>query len=210
MLWYSYHAVTYMRYTIVGLGNPGEEYAQTRHNIGRRAVAYFAYMHGVDESSDWKADKVLRAQKAKVTSDIDAVVVLPDTFMNKSGLAVKPLITSEKAAARLVVVYDDMDLPFGTMRIKVGGSSGGHRGVESIIRSIKTKEFIRVRIGIAPTTPMGKIKKPKGEDAVLDFLMSPLSKKEQPVFDGETLKKINEAIEIIAQGDVPRAMNLFN
>lgn len=202
-----------MRYTIVGLGNPGEEYAATRHNTGRRAVAYFAHAHGLDASSGWKADKVLKAQKAKVSGGdvgIDAVLLLPDTFMNKSGLAIKPLITSEKVAARLVVVYDDVDLPFGTMRIKFGGSSGGHRGVESVIRSIKTKDFIRVRIGIAPTTPTGKAKKPKGEDAVLNFLMSPFSKKEQAVFEEEVLKKINEALELITQGELARAMNQFN
>lgn len=196
-----------MQYTIVGLGNPGAEYEMTRHNTGRRAVMHFADVH---KAVDWKTDKTLKAQKSKLkTNNRDAILLLPDTYMNKSGTAIKSLITTEKKAARLVVVYDDLDLPFGKIRIKFGGSAGGHRGMESVIRSIKTKDFIRVRIGIAPTTPSGKLKKPQGEKAVLDFLMSPFSKKEER----ETMAifaQVSDALCFIVEGEIARAMNQFN
>lgn len=196
-----------MQYILVGLGNPGIEYEMTRHNTGRRAVMYFAHTH---EADTWKADKILKAQKNKIKNEtLDTLLVLPDTYMNKSGTALKTLITSEKKAARLVVVYDDLDLPFGKLRIKRGGSAGGHRGMESVIRSIKTKDFIRVRIGIAPTTPSGKLKKPKGENAVLDFLMSPFSKKEEAQLS-DIFGKVNEALDLIVRDDSARAMNQFN
>ena len=196
-----------MHYIIVGLGNPGVDYEATRHNTGRRAVMHFAH---AQEAVDWKTDKTLKAQKNKIKSDIcNATLLLPDTYMNKSGTALKSLITSEKKAARLVIVYDDLDLPFGKLRIKFGGSAGGHRGMESVIRSIKTKDFIRVRIGIAPTTPSGKLKKPQGEKAVLDFLMSPFSKKEEQEID-VVFGRVSEALSLIVQGDIARAMNQFN
>lgn len=196
-----------MHYIIVGLGNPGVDYEATRHNTGRRAVMHFAH---AQEAVDWKTDKTLKAQKNKIKSDIcNATLLLPDTYMNKSGTALKSLITSEKKAARLVIVYDDLDLPFGKLRIKFGGSAGGHRGMESVIRSIKTKDFIRVRIGIAPTTPSGKLKKPQGEKAVLDFLMSPFSKKEEQEID-VVFGRVSEALSLIVQGDIARAMNQYN
>lgn len=196
-----------MHYIIVGLGNPGVDYEATRHNTGRRAVMHFAH---AQEAVDWKTDKTLKAQKNKIKSDIcNATLLLPDTYMNKSGTALKSLITSEKKAARLVIVYDDLDLPFGKLRIKFGGSAGGHRGMESVIRSIKTKDFIRVRIGIAPTTPSGKLKKPQGEKAVLDFLMSPFSKKEEQEID-VVFGRVSEALGLIVQDDIARAMNQYN
>ena len=196
-----------MHYIIVGLGNPGVDYEATRHNTGRRAVMHFAH---AQEATDWKSDKVLKAQKNKIKSDAcDATLLLPDTYMNKSGTALKSLITSEKKAARLVVVYDDLDLPFGKLRIKFGGSAGGHRGMESVIRSIKTKDFIRLRIGIAPTTPSGKLKKPQGEKAVLDFLMSPFSKKEEQEMD-TVFGRVSEALGLIVQDGLAQAMNQFN
>ncbi len=196
-----------MHYIIVGLGNPGVDYEATRHNTGRRAVMHFAH---AQEAVDWKTDKTLKAQKNKIKSDIcNATLLLPDTYMNKSGTALKSLITSEKKAARLVVVYDDLDLPFGKLRIKFGGSAGGHRGMESVIRSIKTKDFIRLRIGIAPTTPSGKLKKPQGEKAVLDFLMSPFSKKEEQEMD-TVFGRVSEALGLIVQDGLAQAMNQFN
>lgn len=182
------HDTCHMAYTIVGLGNPGEEYRGTRHNVGRMAVEYLAARHGV---SEWRFDKKLNALRAKCEFEGDALeFVLPETYMNRSGGAVAPLIKTIKGAERLVVVYDDMDLPLGTFRVAFNRSSGGHRGVESIIKSIKTKAFVRFRIGVAPTTPTGKIKKPKGEDKVIDFLMGKLKPAEE-----EVLKKIYSAAE---------------
>ncbi len=172
---------------VVGLGNPGEEYERTRHNAGRILVSLL--------------EKKMEGSKIKFLK--------PDTFMNKSGKAVAPFIKSKKDLAGLVVMYDDIDLPLGKMKISFNRSSGGHNGLESIIRAVKSEEFLRVRIGITPATPSGKIKKPKGEKEVLKFLLGEFKKPEL-----ETIKKLSnkiaEAIETIFSESKEKAMSLYN
>jgi len=192
---------------IVGLGNPGEKYEGTRHNAGRMALEYFRKQH---EFSEWRFDKKLNAQVAEGKIGKEKVtLVTPDTFMNNSGRAVGQLVKSKKAALDLLVVYDDLDLPLGSMKISFGRSSGGHNGLESIIRSVKTKDFPRVRLGVSPATPGGKTRKPAGEKKVLDFLLGGFSNKEE-----ESLKKIfkkaGEAMELSVSEGYQMAMNTFN
>lgn len=175
------------KYVVVGLGNPGEEYKESRHNTGRMTVAYF------DTKNNSKKVKVL----------------VPDTFMNHSGKFVVKFIKTQKAAKSLVVVYDDLDLALGTFKISYNKSSGGHRGVESIIKSLKTQEFIRIRIGVAPTTPSGKLKKPQGEKAVLDFILGEFKPKETEILK-KVFKKVSEAIVCIVEEGRERAMNVYN
>jgi PTH1 family peptidyl-tRNA hydrolase len=159
-----------MNYIIVGLGNPGEEYENTRHNTGRIAVDTLAKKIGVNE--DWKEDKKIKSETVKSKLGKNTVLLIkPNTFMNKSGDAVKSLIKNKKQAETLVVVHDDLDLPLGKIKISFNKSAGGHRGVQSIIRAIKTEGFIRMRIGISPVTPSGKMKKPSGEKAVIDLIL---------------------------------------
>ncbi|MBL4644763.1 MAG: aminoacyl-tRNA hydrolase [Candidatus Pacebacteria bacterium] len=197
-----------MKFVIVGLGNPGEEYLNTRHNTGRLAVVAF------DVSQEFGGFIDDRKTKSDISKGVigkhSVTLMLPNTFMNKSGSAVKNLITSVKAAQRLVVVYDDIDLPFGSIRLSFGRGSGGHKGVESIIRAVKTKDFVRVRIGVSPTTPGGKIKKPKGEQKVYDFLLGEFTKKEEE----DTLKKLfkttSAALESIVIDGHVKAMNAHN
>lgn len=167
-----------MEHIIVGLGNPGEEYAGTRHNIGRMAVEKLANALG---ASDWRADKKLRASVAQVALESGDKIrlILPENYMNRSGGAVSPLIKSAKAVERLVVVHDDIDLPFGHIRIVQNRGAGGHNGVLSIERAIKSRAFVRVRVGVIPTTPGGKLKKPKGEGAIHDFILSDFKKAER-------------------------------
>ena len=192
---------------IVGLGNPGEGYERTRHNAGRMLVETFAEKNNFPE---WKEDKKLNAHTSSGKLGKHAVkVVLPETFMNKSGLAVRPLIKSVKAAEQLVVLYDDLDIPVGGMKVSFGRGSGGHKGVESIARSIKTKNFVRIRIGICPTTPSGKLKKPKGDEQVLHFIMDSFSKKEEEALK-EISKKINDALAVLVEKGRLHAMNQFN
>ncbi|MEX0652251.1 MAG: aminoacyl-tRNA hydrolase [Candidatus Paceibacterota bacterium] len=200
-----------MTYTIVGLGNKGDEYRATRHNVGRimleKLRKKFGFSEWEPESKDEKKNKFLYAKghigKHSVT------LVLPELFMNKSGVSIAPLITSKKKAENLVVVYDDIDLGFHDHKISYGRSSGGHRGIESIIKSLKTKDFVRVRIGIAPTTSSGKVQKPKGEEKVLQFLMGDFGKKEVEAFPIIS-RTINEIIEtIVTEGRIP-AMNAHN
>jgi PTH1 family peptidyl-tRNA hydrolase len=116
-----------------------------------------------------KKNKSLRTDgkisKSKVTC------LLPETLMNKSGNAVKKIITSKKKAGQMIVIHDDVDIPIGKFKISYGKGAAGHKGVESVMRAVGTKDFFRVRIGITQTTPKGKLKKPKGEK-MLDYLMA--------------------------------------
>ena len=129
--------------------------------------------------------------------------------MNNSGRAVAPLVKTKKDLENLVVIYDDVDLPLGKIKISWNRSSGGHNGLQSIIKSVKSEEFLRIRVGIAPATPTGKIKKPKGEAAMLKFLLGEFKKPEL-----ETLKKLSkkiaEAIECIYTESKDKAMSLYN
>ena len=172
-------------YIVVGLGNPGEEYERTRHNTGRIVACAV-------ESAGLKGVKVLA----------------PDTFMNKSGAFVAKHIKSKKAAKELVVIYDDLDLPLGSMRLSYNRSSGGHKGLESIIKALKTEEFIRIRIGISPSTPGGKLKKPSS-DKVVDFVLKDFTPKEALVLK-KVAKRAVEAVEAIALHGLPYAMSNFN
>lgn len=185
-----------MSYVIVGLGNPGEEYENTRHNTGRIILDSFRIFADLPE---WENDGRLKAlvSKGKVGGE-SVVLVEPETFMNKSGLSVAPLVKSVKAAEHLVVIHDDLDIPFGKYKISFNKSSGGHRGVESIIKAVKTEAFIRIRVGISAETSSGKIKKPKGEEAVEKKILGKFSADEQA-----TLKKMckltNESLKMIIE-----------
>lgn len=195
-------------YLIIGLGNPGEEYEGTRHNAGGMAVDFF---HEQLQFPEWKLDGAAQALVSKEKVGKHSVeLALPETFMNRSGNAVSFLLKARKIQPEMmIVVYDDIDLPLGTLKISFDRGSGGHRGIESIIKSIKTKAFIRIRIGVLPTTPTGKPRKPQGEEKIIKFLMGTFSKDEQ-VSLKKIFKKTNEAIEIILMEGREKAMNVFN
>jgi peptidyl-tRNA hydrolase, PTH1 family len=182
---------------IVGLGNPGEEYENTRHNTGAKALENFA------NKNKFEVFNTEKIGKEKIQ------LLLPQTFMNKSGTSVKPLTTSKKKAENLVVIYDDLDMPLGKLKISFGRGSGGHKGVESIVRSIKTKDFVRIRIGISPSTPKGKVKKPNSEKKIVDFILGNFSKKETETLK-KVFRKVNEALETIIKEGRAKAMNEFN
>ena len=173
-------------YIVVGLGNPGEQYEHTRHNTGRLA-AEFVESRGVD------GVKFLHL----------------DTFMNKSGTGVAKVVKSKAAAKKLVVIYDDLDLPLGAMKISYNRGSGGHRGLESIIRALKSEEFIRIRIGISPATPSGKLKKPKGEAAVEKHILGEFKRSEMEVLK-KVFKRAALAVESLAEHGLERTMTEFN
>lgn len=195
-----------MAHIIIGLGNPGEEYKDTRHNTGRMLVEWL----GKAFDADWKTDKKLNATISKIKiGKTPVTLVLPETFMNNSGKSVKSLITSVKSAEKLMVVYDDLDLPFGTNKISFNKSSGGHRGLESIIKAIKTEKFARVRVGISPKTPSGKIKKPKGDEAVTKVIMGKFKDEEMKELK-KLSKKLNETLEVFVSGGLEKAMTSFN
>ncbi len=192
---------------IVGLGNPGNEYEGSRHNLGRITLEVFRKKHGFPE---WTRDKKLNAQVSEgKLGGKKTILLAPDTFMNNSGRAVAPLIKSKKALEELLVVYDDLDIAFGNMKISFGRSSGGHNGLESVIRSLRSRDFPRLRLGVSPSTPSGKTRKPQGEKKVLDFLLGDFSKSEREGM-GKFLKRAGEAMEIAATEGYIAAMNRCN
>ena len=137
---------------------------------------------------------------------------MPETYMNNSGLAVKKFIglkPSKAALEHLVILHDDLDLPLGKVKISFGSGSGGHKGVESVQKALKTKDFIRIRIGISATTPTGKLKKPKGEETVVAYVLGKFRPSEQ-----EKVKKakkiVADALEILLAEGLPKATTLTN
>mgnify|MGYP001590749811 CR=1 FL=1 len=194
-----------MRY-IVGLGNPGEEYELTRHNAGRMAVLELARKEGIGELV---FDKKMNALVGKgEIGDEKAQIILPETFMNKSGNALKNIITSAKKAESLIVVHDDIDLPLGKIKISFGKNSGGHKGVESVIKAVKTINFTRVRIGISATNAKGVVKKPAG-DKFLDYIVAKF-KPAELVEIKKSVKKSVEALNLIVSEGAERAMSESN
>ncbi len=167
-----------MKWVIVGLGNPGKEYEHTRHNVGRE------FLMDLEEKLPEKF-----------------VLITPDTFMNNSGKAVKPHIKSVKAAAQLAVLHDDLDLPLGTVKISFGRGSAGHKGVESIEKAIKTKNYVRFRIGISAEKKGGAVKKP---DVLGKFKPSEEAELKK------AKKSVKEGLEILMTEGVARAMTEIN
>lgn len=192
---------------IVGLGNPGEEYKNTRHNTGRMILEHIAKSC---DFSDWKNDMKLKALRSKgEVGDEKFDFILPETFMNNSGNAVCQIINDKKKLKNLIVVYDDMDLPIGNYKISYNKSSGGHNGLASIIKKVKSEGFLRIRIGVSPHTPTGKMKKPKGEEAVLKFLLGKYKEDELKEIK-KISKKVAEIIEMVSAEGKDKAMSIFN
>lgn len=175
----------HMSWIIVGLGNPDKEYVGTRHNVGKDFV----------EALSSKLPK-----KAKVAT--------LNVYMNNSGGPIKKLISSKKAAEQLIVVHDELDLPLGKVKVSFGSSSGGHNGVKSIEKALKTKEYVRVRVGISPSTPGGKLRRPDAEK-IVPFVLGKFKPAEI-----EKLKKVRkvvaEALELLVTEGVDRTMTETN
>jgi len=192
---------------IIGLGNPGSEYENTRHNAGRIMLLNIA---SKNDFSEWKSDMKLKSNRSKGELDGEKVeFITPNTFMNNSGNAVKELIDGPKKLSKLIVVYDDMDLPIGTLKISYKRSSGGHNGLNSIIKKLKSEEFVRIRIGVSPSTPAGKIKKPKGEEQVLKFLLGKFKEDELKILK-KLSKEVAEIIAMISKEGKEKAMTIYN
>lgn len=194
-------------HVIVGLGNPGDEYTQTRHNTGRMFVERY---HEAHDFSEWKTEKKppMRWAKGEIGGK-KSVLLAPDTFMNNSGRAVAHFIKSKKEAGNCVVVYDDMDLPLGLIKISHDRGSGGHNGVESVIKALKTKAFVRVRVGVSPPTAKGVAKKPSGEEKVLKFLLGKFKPEEMTALK-KVYARVGEALECIVTEGYQQAMTNFN
>lgn len=182
---------------IIGLGNPGFKYVSTRHNIGFLVVDQIAHNHNISI-----AVKGFDAcfGKGKI-GDIAVLLVKPKTFMNISGISVKKSADYFKIdLADLIVVHDDIDLPFGTIRIKDGGGHAGHKGLISIIEYLGNSEFIRVRIGIG---------KPPDKSMVDKFVLETFTDDEMKLLPLITMTASNSVTTIIVSG-IQAAMNQYN
>lgn len=195
-----------MKYVIAGLGNPDAEYAGTRHNVGRDIVRAFGEAH---DAPDFALNKKAESLVAKIELGEHTVqCVLPETYMNKSGKAVQAFVGSVAAAKRLIVVHDDLDLPIGALKIVFDRGAGGHKGVESVQRALKTNAFIRIRVGIAKATAKGVAKKLHDEEKVVKLVLG------KPKDDeAKELKKIMkhaaDALGAIITEGLPFAMNHY-
>lgn len=174
-----------MSWILVGLGNPDKEYEGTRHNIGKDFLASLK-------------DKLPR--KAKVAE--------LNVYMNSSGGPIKKLITSKKAAEKLIVLHDELDLPLGRVKVSFGSSAGGHNGVKSIENALKTKDYVRVRIGISGATPSGKLKRPAPEK-LADFVLAKFRPPEADKLK-KAKKAVAEALELILEEGVESAQTRIN
>ncbi len=184
-------------YMIVGLGNPGPEYVANRHNVGFRCVERLGAAYQI--SFDRRQKKALVARG--VIQEQHVVLVKPQTFMNESGLAVAPLARFYRVEpARLLVVYDDLDLPPGTIRLRAEGGSGGHRGMRSIIEHLGTQKFPRLRIGIG---------RPPGQMDPAAYVLQDFSADEELLLD-DTLRLACEAIVTWLQQGIEIAMSRYN
>ncbi len=183
---------------IVGLGNPGDEYRFTPHNLGFLTIDRIANGLGIEIRN-----RQCRALTARATIAGESVVLAkPETYMNLSGLSVRELVAEHQVdvGRDLIVIYDELDLPLGAIRIRQRGSSAGHNGMESILGALNTDEFLRIRLGIAPDR--------KVVDGV-KYVLTPFRRAQEKVVD-EVLATAAQAVEVVLKEGPAAAMNRFN
>ena len=186
---------------IVGLGNPGPEYARTRHNVGFLVLERLAKRQAVA----WSDDAALEARVARVTlGGVPALLLAPQTYMNRSGRSVEAALERWSAldpSRDLVVIYDDLDLPTGRIRLRPSGGAGGHRGMGDIQTVLETRGIPRLRFGVGHPG--------QGGQAVVDYVLSPFPEEEEALLD-EAIERAADAVEGIAADGFEAAMGRFN
>ncbi len=189
---------------IVGLGNPGTKYADNRHNIGFMCIDHFANIHSLTFARSRSQAKIAEGRIA----DHDIVLAKPQTFMNNSGVSVGGLVRKFKVKTEnLIVIHDDLDLPLGRIRIRLGGSSGGHKGINSIVEHLGgNQEFVRVRVGIGRPNGSNSV---KGEDEVISYVLGNFTLEEKMIID-EVIPCVSQALESLLKEGLTATMNKFN
>jgi PTH1 family peptidyl-tRNA hydrolase len=189
---------------IIGLGNPGQGYSNNRHNIGFMCLKHFSKEHRIEFD---RKQANARVGRGKVEG-IDVVLAKPQTYMNLSGQSVNRLMHNFKLKAEdIIVVHDDMDLPLGKVRIRGGGSSGGHNGINSIIQEIGTRDFIRIKIGIG--RPEKDEDEPHDGRDIVDYVLSNFTAEEKKLLE-PSIEKVSSAILCLLTEGLEAAMNRFN
>ncbi|MBK3332317.1 aminoacyl-tRNA hydrolase [Persephonella atlantica] len=181
---------------VIGLGNPGKQYEKTRHNIGFMvADAVVSHLKCSKKYIEKSFSHIYECH------DHDVIVAKPQTYMNNSGIAVKNLIEDYKLSPdEILVIYDDLDLPLGTVKLRKKGSSGGHRGLQSIIQELKTESFPRLRIGIG---------RPERKEQVVEYVLSSFDKKEQLLVEKIIQHGAQCVLNVLKYG-IDKSMNFCN
>jgi PTH1 family peptidyl-tRNA hydrolase len=182
---------------IVGLGNPGKAYANNRHNIGFRCINHLAKAQGISLNQ-----RQCRAQFGiGQVAGKEVALAKPRTFMNLSGRSVKLLMQRLQASSSdVLIVHDDLDLPLGKLRLYSGGGSGGHKGIESIIAEVESRDFSRIRVGIG---------RPQGDGDVTDHVLGDFRPEERVIIE-DTIARVSEAILCLLREGMTAAMNKYN
>jgi PTH1 family peptidyl-tRNA hydrolase len=188
---------------VVGLGNPGDRYRDTRHNLGFRVVAELARRLGVSIGR-LECNALVGVRPAAADSGGGLLLVLPQTYMNRSGNALRCLAERhDLAPERVLVVYDEVQLPVGRLRLRPGGSPGGHRGMESVVESLRSDRVPRLRLGCAGASG------PPGGDELVDYVLSPFDEAERETVQ-EMVARAADACEAWLTDGLDSAMNRYN
>jgi PTH1 family peptidyl-tRNA hydrolase len=183
---------------IVGLGNPGEEYAETYHNVGFRVVGRMAAAQGVRFRE--RCGPALVSGKIMLAGQ-PAALVMPQTYMNNTGSALAAVFERfESSAGEMIVIYDDLALPLGKLRVRQKGSAGGHNGIKSIISALESDEFLRIRIGILPDRQITDTR---------DFVLSQVGKTDRALLD-QTEEVATKAVETLIGEGIEKSMAAYN
>ena len=182
---------------IVGLGNPGRAYAHSRHNMGFRCINHLAKLQGIPVKQRQCQAQIGIGQ----IGTTKVILAKPGTFMNLSGKSVKSLMGRfQIAPGEIVIIHDDLDLPLGKIRLSLGGSSGGHKGVRSVVNHLESRDFLRIRVGIG--------RPPEGEDAI-DYVLGSFLPSEKTVAEN-AIATVSEAVVCLLQEGTDAAMNKYN
>lgn len=188
---------------IVGLGNPGRVYARNRHNAGFQCLNYFARLNSIRlDRKQCRARVGIGEVKGQ-----RLLLARPGTFMNLSGNSVSCLVRKHDAClSDLLVIYDDLDLPVGKIRLRQSGGSGGHKGMNSIITALGSDSFPRIRVGVGRPR---EGQQPLSEDAIISYVLTDFSRQEEAMI-GSTITRVAEAIDCFIGQGIDAAMNKFN
>jgi PTH1 family peptidyl-tRNA hydrolase len=186
-----------LEYIFAGLGNPGTPYHRTRHNAGAEVIEELGARHRIAVSRSKYHSLVGQGS----VSGRPCLLAIPQTYMNLSGQAVKRMLTyTGTLPSHLVIIHDDLDLPLGRLRLRAGGSAGGHRGVASVIASLQSGDFIRLTIGIG---------RPPAAQPTEDFVLRRFSREERPTFL-QARERAVDALESLVADGLEKTMSLFN
>jgi len=185
---------------IVGLGNPGARYENTKHNIGFWVLEAFALKHQLSFSKGQGKALTSRGQHPASEAPVDFLLAKPQTFMNLSGHAVRSLLSYYKIPpSDFILIYDDLDMDLGRIRLKKRGGAGGHNGVASVIQELGTDQFVRLKIGIEKDTRFN----------TADYVLSPFQREKQQVIE-KSIARTVDLLPLLIEGRIDEAMNRFN